>query len=332
MRKPFFWLALLAFGGLLGAAATVCVQSGLESQRAAERQALFAQRGGDVSPKWMAVRSTTEMCRPATARERARDQAFLAILTRGDLAPVQFAQTLHYFSGGYREGRLDRCAPSADTFRTVGEMIRSSQLKSGCTPEMIGPVNLMPPSEWMAERLAKCALESSPIRMSGADLDVRILWMNALATQEHFAQPWYNQLSTRMSLPTAYGRSAAGAAMAANLEQALPKVEKLFKRAIGISRSRQILAHSDSGEVEAISPGDGQILMQFAYSLSVAGPKADDFAAPLMEVMELKFALPAPPFGLLASHMTQLCPIAEHIGGRTATYARTKRFCEELKT
>lgn len=328
-RKVLLTMIWLVLGGALGAIAVLCVQSRNAQKEEAEERRRFVQTGDPGAPKWRIRYSQRVACRSVTPSEQSKDKAFIDLLERKDLSAGQFSSAIDYFLWGYWDSKSNRCAPSDAIYRRVSEAIITSPRQGNCHPENIGPVSLMPPSNWMAKKLAKCAFESELISASGAKFDLRVQWMHALATQDRYALPWFDQAFKRIDYSTALGRSAALVAVAADPKRALPRVSDELKRALSRAKARRVEVYSDDGNTVAISVEDGIALAQLAYALSIGGSDADVYAEPLREMMDLKFALPSPPFGLLAGDLTSLCLMANQIGGQTKKRAQAKQYCKE---
>lgn len=328
VKKILQALVWISVGSALGALAVLHIQSRNDEKRIALGQERFAENGDAGEPGWQIRYSKRVACRPVTTTEQSKDEAFLKILERQDLSALQFSNAMRYFSSEYWDSKSNRCAPADELYRRVSEAIRKSPHQGNCHSEHIGPVVLMPPSNWMAERLAKCAFEKEPLTSSNASYDMRVQWMKALATQDRYALPWFEKAYRSISNSSPMGRSAALVAVAADPKRAVSKVSDQLTLALRRAKSRQIKVPSDDGNVLAISPRDINTLEQLAYALSIAGSDADAHAAPLREMADLKFALPSPPFGLLAGDLRSLCPMADRIGGATEQYIGAKQYCK----
>ncbi len=319
------WLVL---GSALGAIAVLLIQSSNARKEEAYERKVFAETGDSREPKWREHYLKKVACRSVTLIEQSKDKAFLEILERKDLSAQQFFYATNYFLNGYWDDQYSRCAPADAIYSRVSAAIIKYPHQGNCHPENIGPVSLMPPSDWMAKRLAKCAFQGEPITGTDAIYDLRVQWMQALATQDRHALPWFDQAYRNITYSSAFGRSAASVAIAADPLRALPRVSEELKRALSRAQSRQVEVYSTRGNTMAVSSEDVNALEQLAYALSIAGPDADAYAEPLREMMDLKFALPSSPFGLLAGDLKSLCLIAGQIGGHTNQRAQSKQYCK----
>lgn len=328
IKKIIRTLVCIFVGSALGTLAVLHIQSRNDEKREALEKESFAENGDAGEPGWRIRYLKRVACRPVTSTEQSKDEAFLTILERRDLSALQFSNAMRYFSSEYRDSKSNRCAPADELYRRVSEASRRSPHQGNCHSEHIGPVALMPPSNWMAERLAKCAFEREPITSSSAGYDMRVQWMKALATQDRYALPWFDKAYRNISNSSALGRSAALVAVAADPKRAVSKVSDQLNLALRRAKSRKMKVLSDHGYVLAISPRDINTLEQLAYALSIAGSDADSHAAPLREMADLKFALPSPPFGLLADGLKSLCLIADRIGGETKQHIGAKQYCQ----
>lgn len=70
-------------------------------------------------------------------------------------------------------------------------------------------------------------------------------------------------------------------------------------------------------------------IFELGYALSVAGPSAQPYSQPLIEIMDRKVESFAPPFGMLSLDPYPICDVAQAIGGELKRVASSKDYCDE---
>lgn len=183
----------------------------------------------------------------------------------------------------------------------------------------------LPPNPVRARGLAAIAFHQYPPPQSISFYDSRPLAMQLLAGQGRFAQPWSRAAIGRMEADTAIGTGAAQVAVAADAVSALPSVSRLMSDKL--VHARRVQAASDGGKVAVLDGRDANRLIELGYAMARDGRAAQQYARPVMAMLDQRIARAAPPFGLLATPPTEFCRIARAIGGNVAAAADARDFC-----
>jgi len=280
-----------------------------------------------VSPRWLRVGRT---CVTPTPEQLQRDQAMSDVArlapATGENSSLYYA--VRYFGWHWRIiGPVGRCAPATKYY----EQLASKLERAGWPflPEGRNDLELvehLPPSSWLAERLAKLAFNSYPLTSEPLNYDNRPFARMLLGEQGKHALRWRAEATKEIAPDTKLGTSAAYLAVSIAPQEALPRVEQALVEMTAMALTRRV---TRLGEESAFNIRDGYRLYELSHALGRAGSQAQPFSSTIIRLLDYKFASGSH-FGLLFLPPTHLCLVARQIGGRALAAARGKSFCREL--
>lgn len=334
-RRRGCGLTLLVAACLIsGAGAAIAVMTSLERGHRAEQLDKVLNGGPPIRPVWLRQAAA---CVPADEYERERDLAMVRAARAslaGRLSPDFLNPVLHYaikyFSWHWKLMAVKRCRPDQTLIDQLLPALEATNWPFVNTQAAeLALVERMQIGSRLAHALGKIAFAPGVPPREVAMYDSRPYARMLLGDQEQFARPWAERARSEIDPDTKLGTSAAYLAVASDPGAALPLVKDAMSAKLDQSLRRQVRAYSETGETDAIRPGDADRLIELAYALGRAGQLADGYTDPLLRTLDHGFARGMPPFGLGVANATELCRVAAWIGGRTASIAQTKRACRE---
>lgn len=315
------FLVILAFAG--GWTADNAVRRHLASEAAEDRRLLDS--GGARAPLW----TQTKPCRAPTVEERAQDRTALEVLRNFRGRPVASLGwgAVEHFSQPWRRARtdpLDRHAPKPCLEAELQQAVAEAAVRGGVfdSPWLFEPPIALaqqvgPTHPQIVESIARTAFAADPIPSDGLRTDLRPYARLVLAEFGPAARPFGRQAFAQISALDSMGTGAAQVAVAAGQPGALGRVRQLMT------------------DLLAQTPPDKPIpllgrnrLYELAFALGMAGPAAEPYAGPLVQLLDRKVQSLAPPFGIVELPPTQMCAVATHIGGASAAAAARRPFCQ----
>lgn len=298
----------------------------LEAEKAENLRLL--DHGGAIAPLWVRL----PRCRPPTTDEVVQDRAALAVLRafRSDRIGMLGFRAVEHFSNPGRRARgqsgpeeakpclgPDLIAPIVDA-AVVGGAFDSTLYEPGIgLAEQLGPRHPK-----VVQAVARTAFASHLIPSDFFRTDLRPYARLVLAEYGAEARPYGAQAFAQISANDSLGTGAAQVAVAAGQPGALQRVQELMT---------QLLDQTPADE--PIPRLTRNRLYELAFALGMAGPDAEPYAGPLVQLMGRKVESSAPPFGLLSLPPARMCPVALRIGGAAASAAAAYDFCgKEWKT
>ncbi len=327
MRKGGGCMFLVAM--LLGAAVLAAGYYAFDWRKKAEARDEMLNGGFPDAPRWVTERRP---CRAPDAQELAQDAAMarLATLFDGERG-VGLSYVQQYFGTGYMGfSRTSRCPPAPEFYAQIAPVLeRADWLAPALEPIELRLVERLPPSPYLARRLAEKALADYPSIVGPMTYDDRPYLRMLLAYQGSHARPWAKRALAEIAPDTRLGTSAAFLAVSVAPKEALPRVSRAMAEFSATAADRQIEDKFD--KTRGFTLRDGHRLRELAYALSTAGPAAEPYSAPLIALLDQRFATGSH-FGLLLVEPKELCIVADRIGGRAAAAAQAKPYCREAAT
>lgn len=285
--------------------------------------------GGARAPLW----AQTTPCRAPTAEERVQDGAALEVLRdfRADQIGLLGWRAVEHFSQPWRRfrARVDVQAPRPCLEAELLPAIAEAAVRGGAfdSPTLYdAPIALAeqlgPTHPQIVQSIARTAFADHLVPSDILRTDLRPYARLVLAEFGPAARPYGRQAFAQISARDSMGTGAAQIAVAAGQPEALDRVRQLMNGLL------------------AQTPPDKPIprltrnrLYELAFALGMAGPAAEPYSGPLLQLLDRQVQSFAPPFGLLDLPPTRMCPVAKHIGGAVAAAAARRPYCQgELRT
>ncbi|MGN6573566.1 MAG: hypothetical protein ACTHLO_19335 [Pseudolabrys sp.] len=217
-------------------------------------------------------------------------------------------------------GDVVAVCPPDDVYRRLAAPLSEGGLNYRWTEYNLSLASKLPnPSPAIVDAVARSAFNAQPQESEVFKLqDLRPQARMVLATFGRGASAYSDQAYSQMSADDSMGTGAAQIAAATGHNGALDRIKSMMEKILAsVPRDKPI-------------PHDTKLrLYELSYAIFFAGAGAEDYVAPINELMRRKVASWAPPFGMVEHTPTRLCELVARIEGQSAL--QDYPFCTDPK-
>jgi hypothetical protein len=285
--------------------------------------------GGGRAPLWAMPQLR---CRASTEAEQQQDRLALQVLELFNADPLNRMRrgAIEHFGSPWQRSRSSLadhgvfpCPPTE-----LYGMLTAIALKAGVfdspflfEDELRLAEQLGPRDPRIIDAVGRSAFLRHDIPDDPSHADLRPYARLILAEFGAASHAWLTQAETQMSADDQMGTGAAQVAVAEGGPEALARARDLLTEVLTATPKEKPLPILQRNRA-----------YELAFALGMAGTDAQPYSAPIIELMNRKVLLAAPPFGLLELPPMSMCVVARHIGGSAAEAAQSKEFCRADET